>query len=87
VPKRSTTTLCEMSSEFGGQEARAEKFYGRFLRSEDFLEQGYAIPRNTLQMVNHQTRRRCLPCNPHVDVFAHFCVGNQRQHNRFNSST
>ncbi|PYI85835.1 MAG: hypothetical protein DMF09_03820, partial [Verrucomicrobia bacterium] len=61
-------------------------FYGRFLRFEDFFEQGYAIRHNTLQMVNYQTRRRCLPCNPHVDVFAHFCVGHQRRHNRFGSS-
>jgi hypothetical protein len=68
--------------------ARASRiFYGRFLRSEDFFEQGYAIPGNTLQIVNHQTRRRGLPCNPHVAVFAHFCVGNQRRYNRFNPST
>jgi hypothetical protein len=62
-------------------------FYGRFLWSEDFFDQSYAIPRNTLQVVNHQTRRHCLPCNPHVDVFAHFCVEHQRRYNRFNSST
>ena len=28
-------------------------FYGRFLRSEDLFEHSYAIPRNTLQIVNH----------------------------------
>jgi meiotically up-regulated gene 157 (Mug157) protein len=37
-------------------------FYSRFLPSEDFFAQGYAIPRNTLQMVNRQ-----IPSSPRKD--------------------
>src|SRR6266516_5146075 len=71
----STLILCTLKNRPGGKQTPGDFTRLRsipephafstvvFCGLEDFFDQSYAIPRNTLQLLNHQTRRRCLPCS------------------------